>query len=241
MSEEKLEQTEIQQEEVHYAQVPESNAGLDFFEKNKKVITGIVVILLLAIGGSFIYNNWIVAPKNKKSIDALWHSEYSLLNEENWTAAINGDSLGNKGLKKVAEEFSGYTGGKIAQYDLGIAYLNNGQYSEAIEALKKVDFDDEMISTIALGAIGDAYIAMENASVTDAAEYYEKAYKNSNNELTAPIYMLKAAYARELEGKYEAAVKIYEELISKFPNVSEAEQAKKYLELAKVGKSVHQL
>lgn len=239
MSEEQLEQTEVQVEDNDAAYFSENENGLDFFEKNKKVIIGVLAAILIVVVGSYIYKYQIVMPKHAKSQESLWHAEHSLLNQENWVAAINGDSLGHKGLKKVAEEFSGYSGGRIAQYDLGIAYLNNAQYNEAIEALKLVDFDDEMVSTVALGAIGDAY--MELGNLTDAVSYYEQAYKNSKNELTAPIYMIKAASGKELDSKFDDAVKIYTDLINQYPNSELVENAKKNIELAKVGKSIHNL
>lgn len=245
MAEEEIEYTEVKTKEKEslkdafmHSDSPIAH-GASFFEKNKKVITvfggGIVVIILVV----FFYNQFIVKPNNAKSQEALWHGEYSLLNQENWNAAIIGDSVGNKGLKAVADEFGGYTGGEIAQYELGIAYLNNGQYQEAITALEQVSFEDEMVGTVALGAIGDAN--MELGKITAAGDYYTKAYSNSDNDLTAPIYMLKAAYAKEAESKFEEAVKIYQELMDKYPTAPEVNKAKKYIELAKAGKSIYNL
>ena len=53
--------------------------------------------------------------------------------------------------------------------------------------------------------------------------------------------MLKAAYAKEAESKFEDAVKIYEELIKKYPLTPEVNKAKKYIELAKKEKSIYNL
>jgi tetratricopeptide (TPR) repeat protein len=213
--------------------------GVGFLEKNKKRLSIIGGTIALIILGVLFYSQFMYKPADLKSQEALWHGEYALLNEQNWSAAISGDSIGNSGLKSVAESYNGYSGGDIAQYELGIAYLNNGQYQEAITALEQVAFEDEMISSIAFGAIGDA--SMELGKITAAADYYEKAYNNSNNELTAPIYMLKAAYAKEAESKFEDAVKIYEELIKKYPLTPEVNKAKKYIELAKKEKSIYNL
>lgn len=213
--------------------------GAGFLEKNKKpvsIIGGAIVIIVL---GLFFYNEYMYKPDDLKSQEALWHGEYSLLNEQNWGAAILGDSIGNEGLKSVVESYSGYSGGDIAQYELGIAYLNNSQYQEAINILEQVSFEDEMISSITFGAMGDAYI--ELGKFTSAAENYEKAYKNSKNDLTAPVYMLKAAYAKETENKFEDAVKIYQKLIDDYPLTPEVNKAKKYIELAKKGKSIYNL
>jgi len=256
MAEEEIEYTEVevkQKESLKDAFLHSDSPiahGANLFEKNKKIISivlgGIVVIVL----GLFFYNQFVYKPADLKSQEALWHGEYQLLNEQNYTSAIMGDSIGfdelqgkiiydGNGLKKAAEEYGGYSGGNIAQYELGIAYLNNGQYQEAINALEQVSFEDEMISSITFGAMGDAYV--ELGQFTSASENYEKAYNNSKNDLTAPIYMLKAAYAKETENKYEDAVKIYQELMDKYPFAPEVNKAKKYIELAKKGKSIYNL
>jgi tetratricopeptide (TPR) repeat protein len=245
MAEEEIEYTEVEEKQKESLKDALLNSespialGAGFLEKNKKrlsIIGGGIVLIIL---GLFFYNQFIYKPADLKSQEALWHGEYSLLNEQNWSAAILGDSIGNSGLKSVVESYSGYSGGNIAQYELGIAYLNNGQYQEAINALEQVSFEDEMISSITFGAMGDAYI--ELGKFTSAAENYEKAYKNSKNDLTAPIYMLKAAYAKETENNYEDAVKIYQKLIDEYPLVPEVNKAKKYIELAKKGKSIYNL
>jgi len=245
MAEEEIEYTEVEvksKESLKDALLNSDSPiahGAGFLDNNKKSISVIGGGIVLIILGLFFYNQFIYKPADLKSQEALWHGEYALLNEQNWSAAITGDSIGNAGLKSVVESYSGYSGGDIAQYELGIAYLNNGQYQEAITALEQVAFEDEMISTVSLGAIGDAN--MELGKITAAAEYYEKAFNNSKNELTAPIYMLKATYAKEAESKFEDAVKIYQKLMDEYPNAPEAIKAKKYIELAKKGKSIYNL
>ena len=53
-----------------------------------------------------------------------------------WNSLISGDSLMTfKGLSKAIDDYSGYDGGKLAVYDLGIAYLNTGDFDKAIETL----------------------------------------------------------------------------------------------------------
>jgi tetratricopeptide (TPR) repeat protein len=245
MAEEEIEYTEVEvksKESLKDALLNSDSPiarGAGFLDKNKKrlsIIGGGIVLIIL---GLFFYNQFVYKPADLKSQESLWHGEYALLNEQNWNNAIAGDSIGNPGLKSVAESYSGYSGGDIAQYELGIAYLNNGQYQEAITALEQVAFEDEMIASITFGAIGDAYIELGN--ITSAAGYYEKAYTNSKNDLTAPIYMLKAAYAKETENKYEDAVKIYQKLMDEYPLAPEVNKAKKYIELAKKEKSIYNL
>lgn len=209
--------------------------GQDFLKgPGKFILIGIAGIAVL-IGGYFAYNKFVVAPKDVKSVEDLYKAEHYLLDKEDYATAINGDATGAKGLEKLAK--SGYAGGEIAKYDLGIAYLNNGQYQEAIKALKDVSFDDDILGTEALGMIGDAYLELEDPS--NALEFYTKAYKNRDNILTTPMYMMKAAQCKEILNKPSDAVAIYEQLIADYPFSKEKNNAEKYLAIAKQGKSIY--
>ena len=96
--------------------------------------------------------------KQTESLEAIWRAENKAFDEQSWNEAINGDSLVLfDGFKKVSEDFEGYQGGDIALYNLGISYLNNKEYQEAITTLEKVNFDDELLGTVTYGAIGDAF------------------------------------------------------------------------------------
>lgn len=226
---------EIEEVEIIGGSIAES--GQDFLQgPGKFILIGIVGVALL-IGGYFAYKHFIVAPKDVKSVEAMYMAEHYLLDKEDYATAINGDANGNKGLEALAK--SGYAGGEIAKYDLGIAYLNNGQYNEAIKVLKDVDFDDDILGTQALGMIGDAYL--ELGDTKSALDFYTKAYKNRDNTLTTPMYMMKAAQCMEILEKSADAVKVYEKLIADYPFAKQKDNAEKYLAMAKLGKSIYNI
>ncbi len=228
------------EQEIEEVQIVEGGIleqGEDFLKgPGKFILIGIVGIAVL-IGGYFAYKKFIVAPKDVKSVEAMYMAEHYLLDKEDYATAINGDANGNKGLESLAK--SNYAGGEIAKYDLGIAYLNNGQYNEAIKALKDVSFDDEILGTQALGMIGDAYLELGDKK--NALSYYEKAYKNRDNLLTTPMYMMKAAQTMELLENYSGAASVYESLIADYPTAKELAKAEKYLALTKNGKSIYNI
>lgn len=211
--------------------------GEDFLKGPGKFVLIAVVGIAVLIGGYFAYNKFIVAPKDVKSVEAMFMAEHYLLDKEDYATAINGDANGAKGLESLAK--SSYAGGEIAKYDLGIAYLNNGQYQEAIKTLKDVSFDDDVLSTQALGMIGDAYLELDD--ISSALNFYTKAYKNRDNILTSPAYMMKAAQCMELLDKYTDASGLYEELIAEYPFSKEKDNAEKYLAIAKQGKSIYNI
>jgi TolA-binding protein len=211
--------------------------GQDFFKGPGKFVLIAIIGVAVLIGGYFAYNKIIVAPKDVKSVEKMYMAEHYLLDKEDYATAINGDANGAKGLESLAK--SGYAGGEIAKYDLGIAYLNNGQYQEAIKTLKDVSFDDDILGTQALGMIGDAYL--ELSDVSNALSFYTKAYKNRDNTLTTPMYMMKAAQSMELLEKYSDAATLYEKLIADYPFSKEKDNAEKYLAMAKQGKSIYNI
>jgi len=121
MAEEEIEYTEVEvksKESLKDALLNSDSPiarGAGFLDKNKKRLSIIGGGLVLITLGLFFYNQFIYKPADLKSQESLWHGEYALLNEQNWSAAISGDSIGNAGLKSVAESYSGYSGGDIAQ------------------------------------------------------------------------------------------------------------------------------
>ena len=215
----------------------------EFYLANKKPVNVVVailaVILIGIVGYKFIYIDRIFNPKQTESLEAIWRAENQAFDNENWNTAIYGDSLGlYDGFLRASEEYEGYIGGKLAQYNLGISYLNSKEYTLAIETLEKVNFEDELLGTITLGAIGDAFLQL--GSVNDALENYERAYNRKENELTTPIYLMKAALCLEILEDYEMAINLYRDVMQKYPLSSVANNAEKYMESLLLGKPVYQ-
>ena len=83
-----------------------------------------------------------------------------------------------------------------------------------------------MVSSLAAGAMGDAY--MELDKVAEAAAAYEKAAANKNS-FTSPFYMLRAGMAYEMAGNYQKAIDTYKSLKAEYPNSNEAFSIEKYI------------
>lgn len=214
----------------------------DFLTLRGKIIGGVVAVIILGFLGWMGYQKFIVEPENIESAKNLYQAESHLVDTQNWKAAIKGDTLAGtyQGFEAQAKKFEGYAGGDIANYDLGVAYLNNGQPAEALAAFQKVNFDDENLATITLGAMGDASINL--GKYNEAADYYSQAYnRRPKNEMTAPIYMLKLANTYEIQKKYDEAAKLYKDLISNFPNSELKSEAEKNLVFVEAGTSIYEI
>jgi len=146
--------------------------------------------------------------------------------KDSFNLALNGDG-NNLGFLDIIDGFGSTDAGNLSNYYAGISYLHLGQYEDAIEYLKKFDSDDALLGPISLGAQGDAQLELGK---TDAAlDLYTKAYKMNDNELTTPIYMLKAGELLESTSKSNEALAIYETIKQKFPESNEGRNIDKYI------------
>lgn len=213
----------------------------DFLTLRGKLFGGIVGGIALIILGWFGYQKWFVEPENIRTAESIYQSEAHIVDDQNWEMAIQGDTMGTyPGLETQAKKFEGYAGGNIAYYDLGIAHLNGGDPASALAAFQKVEFDDENLATMTLGAMGDASLNL--GKYGDAIDYYSQAYnRRPKNEMTAPLYMIKLANAYEIQGKYGDAKKLYNDLISNFPNSPLRGEAEKNLVFVEAGTSIYEI
>lgn len=196
-----------------------------FIENNKKVLSMVLGGIVVVIGLYFAYTQIYLGPKEIEAQSSIFMAE-KYFEKDSLDKAINGDGV-NYGFIDIIDEYSGTKTANLAHYYLGISYLRTGAYEDAIEQLKAFSSDDIMISSIAIGAIGDAY--MELGNVDDAISYYEKAAKNNENELTTPMYLFKAGLAYEEKGDYAKAFDKYTTIKKGFSDSSEGRTIEKYL------------
>jgi len=209
----------------------------DFIAKNQKVILGFLGAVVVAVVGYFAYQKFIAEPNQQDAADQLFVAQ------QNFQKAVDGDvkadslfnlvlngSEGKFGAVKIAEEYSGTDAGNLANYYAGIAYLNTGKYAEAVSSLEKFSSKDIMLSTLAKGAIGDAY-AQQNKQ-KEALEFYVKAADASQNSFTRPRYLLKAGKTALVLGNKADAVKYFTDIKDNFDTAPEAQQIDALIGLA---------
>lgn len=120
-------------------------------------------------------------------------------------------------------------------YNAAWAYLENGDYEEAIENFK-LSTDEEDDSKDALRGLGIAYVYNEQFS--EAVDPFIEALNKSNGHISSVDYDINyyLGYAYEMSGQYEEAVDTYSALITLRPKESENyyRRAICYLELSKI-------
>jgi TolA-binding protein len=96
----------------------------------------------------------------------------------------------------------------------------------ALEHYKKADMDDEVLSVMAVGNQGDALV--ELGRTDEAVKLFEKAASMETNDLTTPMYLMKAGIIHHQSSNWSAAAKAFERIAKEFPASTEANQARKY-------------
>lgn len=181
----------------------------DFVARNQKIIIGVVASIAVVLVGYLAYEKFVAAPKQEEAAAEMFQAQQYF---QKATDGVSRDSLyklslkgaeGKFGFIDIADKYSGTDAGNLANYYAGIAYLNTGKFTEAINYLSKFKSDDVLLSALAKGAIGDAY--SQNKNPQEALDYYLKAAESNKNDFTTPRFLLKAGkVALELKNKEEA-------------------------------------
>jgi tetratricopeptide (TPR) repeat protein len=208
-----------------------------WIEKNQRIIFIGLIAIVVIIVGYLAYNKYIVEPGEIEAADELAFPKKYFEEAQNTSVAI--DSLynlslngadGKYGLVDIAENYGNTKAGNLAKYMSGIAYLKTGDYENAIKYLSDFSSDDEMLGSLALGNIGDAFAEINQAN--DALKYYTDAANFKDNNFTTPLYLFKAgSIAMELK-EFSKAEELFTKIRDNFPKSDEAKQIDIYIQRA---------
>ena len=196
-----------------------------YIEENQKSLTIIVVAIVVVVLGYLGYRNLYVAPMEQEARSQIYMAE-RYFELDSFYLALYGD--GNyPGFIDIIEEYSVTQTANLSRYYAGISYLRIEEYQNAIEYLTRFDARDQLVSPVALGAIGDAWV--ELGELENAVSFYIKAARRRANEFTSPIYWMKAGQVYEELEKYNRALEAYENILDDYPETTEGRQVDKYI------------
>lgn len=209
-----------------------------WLEKNQKKVFGIVGAIAAVVLLVLLYQNFVSKPKEKDAMNDMFQAQLYFEKavdgedpETNYNLALNGGD-GNFGFLDVMQNYKRTKAANLANYYAGMAYLHTRDYKNAVVHLDKFKSKDELLAPLATGAIGDAFVQLEQYK--DALDYYEKAANMRENEVTTPIYLLKAGVIALDLDKPALAKKYLEKLTDQYPETKEAKKALTYLGTAQV-------
>lgn len=201
-----------------------------FVEDNQKTLTYIALGAIIIVSLYMSFQKFYIEPQENDARNNMFVAE-QYFQRDSFNLALNGD--GNYfGFLDIISDFKMTKASNLSKYYSGICYLQLGDYEEAISYLKSFSSDDMMISSVANGAIGDAYSEMNEYS--QAISYYEKAANTNPNNFSTPIYLNKAAQLHEEEGNYTKALSLYEAIKEDYSKSQEGRNVEKLIARTKL-------
>ena len=200
----------------------------EWIVKNQNIIFGVVGFVALVVLGYMGYNKFIAEPNAKEAMNEMAKAQSFF---DDAATAADPDDLyrlvleggqGKYGMLDIISEYGGTPAGNLANYYAGVSYLNLKDYQNAIKYLNDFSSDDIMLSAVAKGAIGDAFVQLDQDQ--EGLEYYEKAIATNANEFTTPIYLLKAARTAMDLGDNSKALDYLNRIKTEFSSSTEATQ-----------------
>jgi len=215
--------------EMQFEEVGEAISKTEqFIENNQQKIikvTGIIfAIIILVIG----IKNFYLKPLENEAQSEMFMAEL-YFQKDSFNLALNGDGE-YLGFLDISNDFSLTKSGNLANYYAGLCFLHLADYENAISYLKDFSSNDIIISSLALGCIGDAYVELGDNE--KALKYYKNAVNNSDNQFTSPRYLFKQAMIYESQQEYSKALKIYNLIKDEYKNSNEAAGIEKYISRA---------
>lgn len=200
-----------------------------FIEKNGKKLLVTLCVIVVFLGGYFAYNHLYKMPEEQKASSTIFVAQQFFTNGD-FEKALNGDD-NNPGFLEVLTKYGSTPTGNIASHYVGICYLNLGDFNKAITYLNGYSQVDGKAATIInaqnKGLIGDAYVELKDN--TKALTNYEMAISLSDNGLTTPYYLLKAAGVCEAMGNNAKAIEFCQNIKNNYFQSLEARDIDKYI------------
>jgi tetratricopeptide (TPR) repeat protein len=196
-----------------------------FIEEKQKPITYVVGAIILVVIAYLGFTRFYLQPREKEAQSQMFMAE-NYFERDSFNLAINGD--GNYlGFLDIIDDYGMTKSANLSKYYTGISYLHLGQYEDALDYLNGFKTKDLLLGPIAEGARGDA--KLELGDMEGALKHYKNAYSINENELTTPVYMMKAARLLETMDELEDALALYQEIKEKYPETTEGQNVDKYI------------
>lgn len=201
-----------------------------YIEDNQKSLTIIILALVVLVIVFMGYKRFIVIPAEKEAQSQMFMAE-RYFEQDSFNLALYGDG-NNLGMLDIIDDYGITKSSELAHYYAGISFLNLGEFELAIEQLEKFSSNDQMINLIAKGAIGDAYLELDDP--LKAITYYEKAAATKDNVFVNPFYLMKAGHVYESQEEFQKALETYQKIKDNYPESQEAQKIEKYIAKIKI-------
>ena len=200
----------------------------EFVAKYQNIILAFIGVITVGVLGYLAYDTYIATPQKADAVTELNQAQYYFnlaINEDDSQAlylrAINGGE-GKYGFLDIIENYGNTPAAALANYSTGMAYINIQEYEKAIDYLSNFSSDDVLLSSLAKGALGDAYAQLGQDE--KALSNYIAAFNASSNDFTTPKYLFKAGIISASLNKNSEALEYFKRIQSDYSNSPEAQQ-----------------
>lgn len=192
-------------------------------EKHQKTILIAIAVVVVAVVSYFAFDKYYLQPLEEEAQVEIAAAQ-SYFAQDSLQLALNGDTQ-NLGFLAIIDDYGMTKTANLAHYYAGVCYLQLKDFDKAIDYLKGFSADDMIVSSMAIGAIGDAY--MEKGETKKAISYYLDAANHKANELVSPMFLQKAAWAYESLQAYGKAKDMYTRILEEYADTNIGREAKK--------------
>lgn len=196
-----------------------------FIEDNQKiltyVLTGIIVVLLVIIGG----NRYYLKPLNEEAAANMFYAE-RFFEIDSFNLALYGYGT-YPGFLDVMDDYGITPSAKIARYYAGVCFHQLGDHESALEYLGKFRTNDLLVGAAKFSTMGDAYVELGQPG--RAVDAYRKGIEKYENNFSAPIMLKKLGIVFEELGDLEQALQAYRDIELKYPETPEGREIRKYI------------
>ena len=201
-----------------------------FLEKYQKQLSIVAFIVLGIVGLIFAYKQFYIKPLEIEVQEQLFVAQ-QYFERDSFDLALNGDG-DYPGFLQIIDDYGSTNAANLSNYYAGLSYYKIGEFDNAIDYLSDFSTNDKLLEPIALGCLGDSYVELGNFA--KAAEFYEKASEESENNLTGPIFLMKLGRVNEELGNWQAALDAYEKIKKDYKDSEEERSIEKFITRAKM-------
>jgi tetratricopeptide (TPR) repeat protein len=188
--------------------------------RQKTIIAGViaVVIILAAVGGYTFYQNRSAAAETAFGA-AMEIYQTPLANPaqpvppgmKTFATSQERATAANTQFQQVANQYGLTKSGKLAEYFVGVTYIDEGQNGPAEEALNKVSTSwDHDLAALGKSALAGLY--QQTGQQAKAVDLYNELIKGHAATVPPSLAQIQLAELYQSEGKTEQARQIYAEV-----------------------------
>ncbi len=198
-----------------------------YYDENRKKVNyisiGVIGITALIVGWNYYY-----LPKQEAEAAEKFKKIHNFFAKDSFDIVLKGDKKRKiTSAVEIADKYSFTKKGNEAALVAGLAYLNKGDFDNALDYLNKVDAKDRGLNPAIIAAKATCY--SEKGDYKKAAGLFERAAKESDNDLSAGYYV-RAAQHYEKADKLSDALSCYETIAKKYSTAEDG----RYLQTAEL-------